>query len=77
MSSININSNDVNYGGKIATPSGYIKDFQTNLNYPIRNSHLPVYVKSFTPYAPYGNYIKYFNNYDRYTTISSLSSIPN
>ena len=69
MNSINVN---VNYGGKVGTPTCYIKDFQNSLNYPIRNVVLPVFVKAFDPYGPYGNYIKFFNNY---TSVSTKSSI--
>lgn len=72
-----IANSNVNYGGKVATPSGYVKDFQTVLNYPIKNPHLSVFVRAFPPYTPVGNYIKIFNNYDRNSTISTLSSIPN
>ena len=77
MSSSNINNNNVNYGGKIGSPPSFTKDFQNNLNYPIRKFYFAAYAKAFTPYTPIGTYIKYFNNYDRNSTAFSLSSYPN
>jgi hypothetical protein len=70
---------NVNFGGKIASATGYVKQFQNILNYPIRNAMLPAYVKSYTPYPSLGNYIKDFNNYDRILVKSSIpptSQIP-
>jgi hypothetical protein len=63
---------NVNFGGKIQSPTGYVKGFQNGLNYPLRNAMLPAYVKVYSPYPSLGNYIKYFNNYDRIIVQSSI-----
>ena len=63
---------NVNFGGKIATPTGYVKEFKDSLNYPLRNTMLPAYAKAYSPYPPLGNYIKTFNNYDRIILESSI-----
>jgi len=65
---------NINFGGKITSPTGYVKGFQNSLNYPLRNAMLPGYTKSYLPYPSLGNYIKDFNNYDRIIVQSSLES---
>jgi hypothetical protein len=55
---------NVNYGGKQENSTGFVKDFNNDLNYyPLKKPYMFMFVKAFPPYSPIGNYIKNLNNY--------------
>jgi hypothetical protein len=55
-----------NFGGKIPTKNGFVKNFNNNKSYyPLRTTQSSKndFVKSFSPNPSIGSYIKSFNNY--------------